>query len=359
MCNSRQGHFQYPVTPSFYCFTVDKQNLKLPHMVGPFRRTIPEQQELLREFDDPLEFMMLYIHIFEQQLRCSTKVFLHQIPYYKKFQIDFLNRLLQLCLDEPLNQLTLVGIEEKLYEWRNRKLYCPEFYACCVSSVLKGMNILLDRAEAEVLSGNLDALPLLYRYSFYKIDVTGLLKQTTLEELSRDNYAVIRTLRDSVKRLNDLLKTATTSGLLKLECSHSASCQDRAGQGELLDILDIENKKAHTPTETVHSRDTLILNKASCMEHSTFDASFARHDVIKTELSERVIGQQRVTFYDFENIIREIVEEIRTRQKDSSDHNAFLTIMAMAEELSKIDEPDGSLQPLIRDLIDSANQSIR
>ncbi|KAI5177598.1 hypothetical protein PAEPH01_2488 [Pancytospora epiphaga] len=177
------------------------------------RRAIPEQNELLRDFQDPIEFMLLYISLYEQQLCCSTKVYLHQIPYFAKFQIDFLRKTLELGSEGTSGLITLDSLESVLVAFHKKPFYDEIFYSHTIEILFKGLNISLDYVLSEIMNGCYDNIGFLYKYLPYDIDLTKLIAQQAMERLctaddEKETTAELESLADLLDGINRIVNSS-------------------------------------------------------------------------------------------------------------------------------------------------------
>src|SRR5690606_8669115 len=104
--------------------------------------------------------------------KCSTKIFLEQIPYFKRFQCELIEKVLEISISKNCSEIN--EIIDYLVEFRKRDIYDVEFYGICVDIVFKGINVLISDVEDEILDFKFERLRCLYEYSYFNIDIKAL-----------------------------------------------------------------------------------------------------------------------------------------------------------------------------------------
>lgn len=278
-------------------------------MASDIARSIPEQYELLKNFQDPIEFMLLYISVYEQQLRCSTKVHLCQIPYFAEFQLAFLDRTLELATEGPAGLQSLDCLENVLASFRERPFYDEEFYKCCAEILFKGLNISVDRVHAEVLGGCYDRVAALYKYLPHGIDLRRLIAQHAAEKLkdAADGEAVsavLAALGPAVARINKLIADVRPSSMLNFQ---------HGGSPGSLEEMDAESPDGRGSGGSPRSAS-----------------------LIRVELSPLIAGQERVEKYRVDDILRLLVDQYKMHLKASTPEAAYSQLMGVSESVAAI-----------------------
>ncbi len=181
-----------------------------------FLTEIPEQEEIMKDFEDPVEFLINYITVFKNQLNCSMKVFLNEIPYYKKFHVDFIKKILEISINEPIETSSIFIIEEIILFFKDQPFHDKDFLICCASIMFKGYNILLSRAEEEILNDNFVNIGILYKYSSYDIDISNYLIKETAKKIINNNYKAIEIFKNNIDIINNKIKNIEKSKLFEI-----------------------------------------------------------------------------------------------------------------------------------------------
>lgn len=285
-------------------------------------RHIPEQLELLRPFEDPIEFVVLYVAVYERQLGVSTKIIAGSLPHYAAFHAALVDHILRLALLEPLASRSLDGLTAVLTCFRAREFYDCQFYSACAAALTKGTNVLLDRAQSEILASDYTNAHILYRFSLSQVDLSGQLVSRFVSLLGHssprkhqgtgaeaDNIqreALSRSLKglwDDIQQINGIVSDVRPSEVLV------------AAYNELIRE---ETTQGGSPVDG---------------EDDLFDEAVA-DAIVKTKLSGLLVGTQRVTFYRFETVAPLAADAYKSLQHGLPGDEAYNNIMLFCDVVS-------------------------
>lgn len=278
-----------------------------------FMRCTSEQVELLGEYQDSIVFLLQYISVYEQQIMCSTKVFLNQIPYYPKFQLEFLDRILRIAVTSDLDKHGIEGIENMVLAFGKRPFYDRDIYEYSKSCILKAANIMIDRAQMQVLEQTFSGVEILYRYTTLPIDLRRALAlgfcDALMQEDSIDPLVPYTDLVARVNNINQRIRGVAPSELL-------------FGENEVSHVLlhQLMLSKEKIPLYDSHSIDQ------RCEDNSDDQRS-------RGEIS--TCG--RILSYNVEDIIKEIPIALHHWEVEAKPFKRFHRIMQLCTLLSLIE----------------------
>lgn len=139
------------------------------------RLSLPEQESMMREFADPVDFIGKYVDVYEKQRGVPVKVYLEDISYYERFEAVFLDMVLRQVLSPGPGDLNVPEAEALLAGFCSRQFFDERFYLESTLVLIKGIAVLIDRVDQEVQRGDFGNLRYLYHYTTDPIDLTRVL----------------------------------------------------------------------------------------------------------------------------------------------------------------------------------------
>lgn len=301
-----------------------------------FKRTIPEQEKLFEDFQDPVEFIIQYISVFKSQLNCSTKVFLKDIPYYKKFQIEFINKVIYIALNEPIATSSLYIIEEIVVAFTKNTFYDENFCLYCAEVLLKGINIIISRCEDEFLDNNYANIDVVYKYTDFYIDFTTHFVKSSVNDILKNKTDCLIHLEKNIELINLKIENVNQTMLFVFLRN------DKNHVDEVFDLEEYQKRKINI--ETQNSLRTWYTN-----EQNNYN-----HYLISVGLSNDFLGKKRRNHYDFEEIIALVVEKIKEHFSKSEESDKYFKIV----EITDIISSNTNLKRFYEDLNDFSKQFV-
>ncbi|KMV66289.1 hypothetical protein M970_040790 [Encephalitozoon cuniculi EcunIII-L] len=225
------------------------------------RLSLVEQEEVMREFGDPVEFIRKYIDVYERQRSVPVKVFLEDVSYYERFEPRFLDLVLKRALSEESADLNLPEVEALLCSFREKEFYDERFYLESTLVLIKGIAILVDRVDQEVQRNDFRNLRYLYYYTDEAIDLTRILvgPYTRYVEDPQVLVSKMPELRNAVELVNKQLEGVGRSFLADDE-----RLKDRVNLSE--GILGTRRIERYVTEEVYGSIFDLLIVKATGMD---------------------------------------------------------------------------------------------
>lgn len=172
------------------------------------RFVLAEQEEMMNDFDDPVEFVRAYTNMYIRQRDVPVKVYLDDIVYYRKFESMFLDVVLKRSLSADAPILNFPEVESLLFEFRNREFYDKRFYLESTLILIKGIAILVDRVDQEVQRHEFSNVRYLYYYTTQPVDLTRVLVEACSSCVKQIDRLVksMSELRNTVSYINKQLE---------------------------------------------------------------------------------------------------------------------------------------------------------
>lgn len=166
-----------------------------------------EQESLLNNFDNPIDFIEKYTSIYNAQSNTPFKIFPEMIPYLTKFNILFLDHLFKFIQNNSdkvsVLETEMIKIDCLINKIKEYEFYDHSFYEVCGLIFIKSLVFLIDQCEYKILSEEdpkviIQFINTLYKFTPLPIDLNNLFFYWIRKS---DNF--INTLR-KIKEIIDL-----------------------------------------------------------------------------------------------------------------------------------------------------------
>lgn len=252
-------------------------------------RSIEEQHEIMLYSFDPFDFIGKYIAMFEKQLKCSTKVFLFQIPYFQIFVKEFDRKMEEQLAMKKLDVFLFDEIEILVCEFQLKRFHDQEFCQLCISTILKWIDAIISRVCLEIEDYQFENVAMLFKYCPFNIDLTKFLA-----------FKIIRELMSTSKMMDSLLEIQ-----IQIENINAEIREDRRS----ILIEEICLNRAH--------------NEKYCKILSHF------------RVPKAFYGTERIIKYDIHQVFSNVICHIASEDDFQSVDVFYIHLMSICGELSK------------------------
>ncbi|AFM98128.1 hypothetical protein EHEL_040770 [Encephalitozoon hellem ATCC 50504] len=250
--------------------------------------SLDEQEGVMKEFADPVEFIKGYVDVYEKQRGVPVKVYLEDISYYERFEPMFLDLVLKRALSEGSSDLNFPEVEELLHAFCGKEFYDERFYLESTLVLIKGIAILVDRVDQEVQRRMFDNVRYLYYYTTEPIDLTRVLVDPCT-----------RCIQDPPALVKEMAKLRETVGFV--------------------------NKQLEDVGNSFLANDRRLKDRMN--------------------LSEGILGQKRIEKYRIEDVYGSIFDLLMVKATGMDMESGYVYIMGFCSEfiMSEVGEEDAIL----------------
>jgi len=252
-------------------------------------RSIDEQHEIMLHSFDPFDFIGKYIAMFEKQLKCSTKVFLFQIPYFQVFVKEFDRKMEEKLAMKKLDVFLFDEIETFVCEFQLKRFHDPEFCQLCISTTLRWIDAIISRVCLEIEDYRFENVAMLFKYCPFNIDLTKFL-----------SFKIARELMSTSKMMDSLIEIQ--------------------GQIEKINAEIREDKRSILIEE-------ICQNKAHNEKYYKILSHF--------KVPEVLYGAERIVKYDIHKVFNNVICHIASEDDFQSVDVFYIHLMSICGELSK------------------------
>lgn len=253
------------------------------------------------DFDDPNDFIHLYNEVYFLQSKTESKVFKETIPYYTKFDITFLDYLFKFIMNNTENPAELESkmkeVEFTISEYKDKRFYDEEFYNLCGLVFVKALVFLVDQCEYILVGYDFKSefpfhyFKLLYIFSDINLDLRVLF------------LAQLKNEFDSPSELS--LKISTVKKIFT---------------------------ELNEQIKGFNFRSQFICDKRL---------------ISRLNVSEKLIGKEKVCFYDFDKFLDELVHEM-IGNGEASNEKKYLRLINLVSEMELMGISDSDFYQKIR-----------
>ncbi|KHN69933.1 hypothetical protein CWI42_041290 [Ordospora colligata] len=164
---------------------------------------LPEQEDMMGHFADPVSFINAYTHVYEKQKGVPVKIGLQDILYYEWFEQALLEMVLERVFSKDGGEPRVVEAEDALESFRQHRFFDEEFYNVATLVIIKGVAMLLDRIDQEVCQRSFVNVRYLYFYTIMPVDLTRILIEPCLECIEQPKV-LMQTMLEVKKSVEDV-----------------------------------------------------------------------------------------------------------------------------------------------------------
>lgn len=220
-----------------------------------------EQENMMNDFSDPIDFIRAYTDVYGKQMTVPVKVYLEDLPYYKRFEAVFLDTVLRQSLSTGEATLNFPEVEVLILDFKDQPFYDKQFYSSSTLILIKGIAILIDRVDQEVRKCDFSNIRYLYYYTTEPIDLTRILVSLCSKNMNDPALLVTKMaeLKTILNFVNAQLESIGSSFL-----AHDKRLKDRMTLSE--DLLGIRRVEEYSIKDVHRCVFDLVAVKASGMK---------------------------------------------------------------------------------------------